>query len=253
MKLLILLLFSIIFAATAVDSNDENAADSELVSYLLTKVKRLEAQMTRPTVRNTRQVDKPSDNSSKSDDKPAAVKECPPPTVTYTRWGNTTCPYGASTVYQGAAAGGSHGHSGSPANMMCLPPNPKRFPDNPSQSGYYYAYGVEYQVNGKLNHADERNMPCAVCEVKGKSTILMIPSHYQCPTGWRMEYNGYIMAGRHNHAGSSMYNCIDKHLEQISGSGGDHSGHQLYTIHAVSNQFLPNDGGYAMTCVVCTK
>ena len=253
MKLLILLLFSIILTATAVDSNDENAADSELVSYLYAKVKRLEAKMTRPTFRNTRQVDKPSDNSSKSDDKPAAVKECPPQTVTYIRWGNTTCPYGAGTVYQGAAAGGAHGHSGSPANMMCLPPNPKRFPDNPSQSGYYYAYGVEYQVNGQLNHADDRNMPCAVCEVTGKSTLLMIPSHYQCPTGWRMEYNGYIMAGRFNHAGSSMYNCIDKHLQQISGSGGDHGGHQLYTIYADSGHFLPYDSGYAMTCVVCTK
>ena len=253
MKLLILLLFAIILAATAVDSNDENAADSELVSYLYAKVKRLEAKMTRPTVRNTRQVDKPSDNSSKSDDKPAAVKECPPQIVTYTRWGNTTCPYGAGTVYHGAAAGGHYSHSGSPANMMCLPPNPKRFPDNPSQSGYYYAYGVEYQVSGQLNHADERNMPCAVCEVTGKSTLLMIPSHYQCPTGWRMEYNGYIMAGRHSHAGSSMYNCIDKHLQQISGSGSDNGGHQLYTIYASSSQFLPYDSGYAMTCVVCTK
>ena len=265
MKLLILLLFSLILAATAIDSNDENAADSELVSYLYAKVKRLEAKMARPTLRNTRQVDKPSDNSSKSDDKPAAVKECPPQTVTYIRWGHTTCPYGAGTVYQGAAAGGAPSWpwpylyfwwSGSPANMMCLPPNPKRFPDNPSQEGSYYTYGVKYQVSGQLNHADNRYMPCAVCEVTGKSTLLMIPSHYQCPTGWRMEYNGYIMAGRYNYPRRSMYNCIDKHLQQISGSRGNHSrysGNQLYTIHAVSSQFLPYDDGYAMTCVVCTK
>ena len=249
-QILILLLFSIIFVATAVDSNDENAADPALVSHLLAKLRRLEAKM---TVRNTRQVDKPSDNSSKSDVKLEAVKECPPQTVTYIRWGNTTCPYGAGTVYQGAAAGGDHGHSGSPANMMCLPPDPKRFPDNPSQSGTYYAYGVEYEVSGQLNHADDRNMPCAVCEVTGKSTMLMIPSHYQCPTGWRMEYNGYIMAGHYGNSGSSMYNCIDKHLQQISGSGGNHGGHQLYTIYAVSGQFLPYIGSYAMTCVVCTK
>ena len=253
MKFLVLLVLSITFATTSAEINDENLADSPLISNLLDKIQWLEAKMIKPTVRNTRQVDKPSDNSSKTDDKPEAVKECPPQTVTYIRWGNTTCPYGANTIYQGTAAGGRYSHTGSPANMMCLPPNPMRFADNPSQSGYYYAYGVEYQVNGQLNHAEDRNMPCAVCEVTGKSTILMIPSHYQCPAGWRMEYNGYIMAGHPSHAGNSMYNCIDKHLQQISGSGGDNSGHQLYTIYAQSGQFLPYVGSNAMTCVVCTK
>ena len=96
-------------------------------------------------------------------------------------------------------------------------------------------------------------MPCAVCEVIGKSTKLMIPSHYVCPDGWRIEYNGFIMAGRYNHAGSSMYTCIDKAVEQISGSGGDQGGHQMYTIYASSGQYLPYIGSYAMTCVVCTK
>ena len=256
MKFLNFLLLSIIFDATSyAEARDEtqSAADSPLVSYLLGKIQRLEEKIM-PSVRNTRQVDIPNNNSRKIDDKkPETVKECPPQTVSYIRWGNNSCPYGANTIYQGVAAGGHYSHSGSPANMMCLPPNPMRFPDNPSQGGSYYAYGVEYQVSGQLNHADERNMPCAVCEITGKSTILMIPSHYECPTGWRMEYNGYIMAGRHSHAGSSMYNCIDKHLQQISGSGGDHGGHQLYTIYAVSGQFLPRISSYALTCVMCTK
>ena len=250
-----MLLISTIFAIIYAEANEETqiVADSPLISYLLSKIQRLEAKMTKPTVRNTRQVDVPIDNTSKTDDKkPEAVKECPPQTVSYIRWGNNTCPYGANTIYQGVAAGGHYSHSGSPSNMMCLPPNPMRFPDNLYQSGSYYAYGVEYQVGGQLNHADDRNMPCAVCEVNGKSSTLMIPSHYECPTGWHMEYNGYIMAGRSNHAGSTMYNCIDKHLQQISGSGGDHGGHQLYTIYASDGQFLPTDG-YALTCVLCSK
>ena len=256
MKLLLFLLFAIFFIMVSAEVNDESVAESPLnqISYLLAKMQRLEAKMTKPTIRNIRQADKLSDSYNETDDKMLdAVKECPPQIVTYIRWGNDTCPYGANTIYQGVAAGGDHGHSGSPANMMCLPPDPMRFPDNLYQSGSYYAYGVEYQVSGLLNQADDRNMPCAVCEVIGKSTKLMIPSHYVCPDGWRMEYNGFIMAGRHNHAGSSMYTCIDKAVEQISGSGGDHGGHQMYTIYAFSGHFLPYISGYAMTCVVCTK
>ena len=254
MKLLLLLLSFTFFITVSAEVSDESVAESPLISYLLAKMQRLEAKMLKSNIRNTRQADKPSDSNNETDDKmPEAVKECPPQIVTYIRWGNDTCPYGANTIYQGAAAGGYHSHSGSPANMMCLPPDPMRFPDNLYQSGSYYAYGVEYQVGGLLNQADDRNMPCAVCEVIGKSTKLMIPSHYVCPDGWRMEYNGFIMAGRYNHAGSSMYTCIDKAVEQISGSGGDHGGHQMYTIYAASGQFLPYISGYAITCVVCTK
>ena len=254
LRILLLLLFAIFFITVSAELDDESVAESPLISYLLAKMQQLEAKMTKPTIRNTRQADKPSDSYNETDDKMLeAVKECPPQIVTYIRWGNDTCPYGANIIYPGVAAGGHHSHSGSPANMLCIPPNPMHFPDNPSQGGYYYAYGVEYQVNGLLNQADERNMPCAVCEVTGKSTKLMIPSHYVCPDGWRMEYNGFIMAGRYNHAGSSMYTCIDKAVEQISGSGGDHGGHQMYTVYPVSGQFLPYISSYAMTCVVCTK
>ena len=217
-----------------------DSAHSAVVSSLHAKIRQLEEQlMAKPTERKTREVEKQS-------------KDDPPQVITYTRWGNSTCPYGANTIYQGVAAGGRHTHKGSPANLLCLPPNPMRLPSNQNQGGYYYAYGVEYQVGGKLNQANERNMPCAVCEVIGKSTTLMIPSHYQCPSGWRIEYNGFIMAGRYNHEASSMYNCIDASVEQIRGSGGDNNGHELYTIYAVSGQFLPYTG-YALTCVLCTK
>ena len=105
----ILLLISTIFAIIYAEANEETqiVADSPLISYLLSKIQRLEAKMTKPTVRNTRQVDVPIDNTSKTDDKkPEAVKECPPQTVSYIRWGNNTCPYGANTMYQGVAAGG---------------------------------------------------------------------------------------------------------------------------------------------------
>ena len=234
----------------AVEIADESEdANSPIVSDLLAKIKQLESKMmAKPNVRNTREVEKRTVNTNTSaDDK--KDKGCPGQVVTYIRWGNSTCPYGANTIYQGTAVGGHYSHKGSPSNMLCLPPNPMRPINN--QGGSYYAYGVEYQTGGPINHVDDRNMPCSLCEATGRGAKMMIPSHYVCPDGWHKEYSGYIMAGHYNQEGSSMYNCIDEHLEQIQGTGGAQGGHQLYTIY-VTGSYVPTDG-YALSCVVCTK
>ena len=87
-----------IFLTDAVEVTDEDV-NSPLVSYLLTKVQRLEAKMmAKPIIRNTRDVEKHSvDTNTSADDK--KTKDCPQQVVTYIRWGNTTCPYGANSYY----------------------------------------------------------------------------------------------------------------------------------------------------------
>ena len=242
-----LLLFIFLTDAVEVDNEDSN---SPLVSYLLAKVQRLEAKMmAKPNVRNTREVEKRSvDTNTSADDK--KTKDCPQQVVTYIRWGNTTCPYGANTIYKGVAAGGRYDQEVSPSNLMCLPPNPMRYSN--SHGGGTIAYAVEYRVSGAINHADHRNMPCSLCEATGRVNKIMIPSHYVCPFGWHKEYNGYIMSGHYTHKGGSMYYCIDENLEQVPGSASGESIHLLYTVQ-VSGSYLPTDGGHAMSCVVCTK
>ena len=118
MKILLLVLFFIIFFCDAVEVPD---GDSPLVSYLLAKVQQLEARvMARPNVRNAREVKKRTVNTNTSaDDK--KDKSCPGQVVTYIRWGNKTCPYGANTIYQGVALGGRYDIKGSASNMMCSP------------------------------------------------------------------------------------------------------------------------------------
>ena len=99
-------------------------------------------------------------------------------------------------------------------------------------------------------------MPCALCEATGRGDKIMIPSHYNyvCPDGWHKEYNGYIMAGHYSHTstGGSMYNCIDEHLEQITGSGSHEAVHLLYKVYATGSH-VPHNGSYSLSCVVCTK
>ena len=242
-------MFLFILLTDAVEVTDEDT-NSPLVSYLLAKVQRLEAKMmAKPNVRNTREVEKRSvDTNTSADDK--KTKDCPQQVVTYTRWGNTTCPYGANTIYKGFAAGGRYDHEVSPSNLLCLPPNPMRYSNG--QGGDSLAYPVEYRVSGPIDHADYRNMPCSLCEATGRSDKIMIPSHYVCPDGWHKEYNGYIMAGHYSHKGGSMYYCIDENLEQVPGSGGSDNIQLFYTVRTIGS-YIPNDSGYAMSCVVCTK
>ena len=252
MKILLFVSFFLFFLADAMEVTDEDI-NSPLVSYLLAKVKRLEGKMMdKPNVRNIREVDREKrsiDTNTSADDK--KTKNCPQQVVTYIRWGNKTCPYGANTIYKGVAAGGRRDYKGSASNMLCLPPTDTimHYPNN--QGGQIPVDAVEYQVSGSLNHAQYRNMPCALCEATGRGGKIMIPSHYVCPDGWHKEYNGYIMAGHTSYEGGSMYECIDEHLEQVPATGNNENAHWLYLIYATGSQ-VPSDG-YALSCVVCTK
>ena len=237
--------------ATALDINEEDV-NSPLISYLLDKIQRLESKLTATNnKRNVREVEyKRSSVANETAVKDSDTTEkCPPNVVTYIRWGNSTCEYGADTMYSGYAGGGYYTHKGSPANMLCLPPDPQYY--SRSSAGNEHIYGVEYQISGVNSHAHDRNMPCALCKVTGRSTTVMIPSHYKCPPGWRKEYNGYIMAGDFDQVGSSMYTCIDKNLEQIPGSGGNENGHLLHTTRSVCGYHIPCSST-ELTCVVCS-
>ena len=179
-------MFSVIFLTDAMEVADDDI-NSPLISYLLAKVQRLEARMmTKPNLKNTREVEKRSvDTNTSADDK--KTKYCPQQVVTYIRWGNKTCPYGANTIYQGVAVGG-YFNSHSPSNMMCLPPTWMTYSNDAGAQQPVYA--VEYHVSGAIDHAYLHNMPCALCEATGRGDKIMIPSHYVYPDSWHKEYNG---------------------------------------------------------------
>ena len=247
-----MLLFVAIFIADAVEVPDEDI-NSPLVSYLLAKVQQLESKiMIRPNIRNTRQTtEKPT--------KPPVVAadnkqcNCSPSVVTYIRWGNSTCPYGADTIYSGVAAGSSWDHTGAAVDPLCLPPNPQYLKYQENYQGRARLYGVEYETAGTpLDHSHDRNMPCALCQVNGRTNKIMIPSRYECPSGWRREYYGYLMAGHHGHQAANQYTCVDKSLEQIPGSGVDNDGYRIYTVEAYCHPGIPCSDK-EVTCAVCTK
>ena len=152
MKILALLLLVAIFFTDAVEVNDEDI-NSPLLSYLLAKVQRLEAKQM-VGFRNTRQTtEKPT--------KPPVVAadnkqcNCPPAgVVTYTRWGNSTCPYGADTIYSGVVAGSWYDRIGAAVDPLCLPLDPQYLKHQLGHQNHAIIYGSEYETGGTpLDHS----------------------------------------------------------------------------------------------------
>ena len=81
-------------------------------------------------------------------------------------------------IIVGQAGGNSYNSRGGGSNYLCLPNDP----DNGAP--YSFAndalYGAEYEVAGSqkpsgLNNLHNKDVPCAVCRRRGKSSVLMIP------------------------------------------------------------------------------
>ena len=272
MKTILVLFAVVLFTDAAMFSNDD--VDSPLVSYLLAKVQRLESKMmARPNVwdatnnvspwpntwdtrssniRNSRSTRQAVAKSVKPRSAPAQCK-CPLSVVTYVRWGNDTCPYGADTIYSGVVAGSWWEHTGGAVDPLCLPLDPKYLKSTAGYQDQGLLYGSEYQTSDTpLDHSHDRNVPCALCQVYGRTNKIMIPSHYECPQGWRREYYGYLMGGKYDHKAATQYTCVDEGLGQIPGSGANENGYLFYTVEAKCGYYIPCSDK-ELTCVVCTK
>ena len=140
---------------------------------------------------------------------------------------------------------------------MCLPLDPD-FPANVkggAQSGSY-VYGVEYDNNAGNFFAGvhDQDAPCAVCEVQGRSRVLMIPGKKTCPDGWTREYDGLLSAQNHNHKGSDFV-CISSGMEASHSGNTNENGGVLYVVEAQCGSLPcpPYESGHELTCAVCTK
>jgi hypothetical protein len=82
----------------------------------------------------------------------------------------------------------------------------------------------------------------------------MIPARNICPSGWTLEYKGYLMSEANGHKGRTQFICVDGNAEGTTGSHGNQDGAHLYLVE---NRGLPSPpydyDGKELTCVVCTK
>ncbi|XP_060601395.1 short-chain collagen C4-like [Ruditapes philippinarum] len=174
---------------------------------------------------------------------------------TYTRWGRKTCPDGASLVYQGYAAGGMYHETGAASNYLCLPKNPDW--KNHSRTPKYFGliYGAEYEsYDTMFDSLKNDEVPCAVCRVP-RTNIIMIPGKNTCFDEYKVEYEGYLMAGHPKHKAASEYVCVDGEPEQTSNSvNGNENGKLFHFVRAVCGSLKcpPYKTGDDLTCVVCS-
>ena len=177
---------------------------------------------------------------------------------TYIRWGRTTCPSisGTELVYTGWAAGSHYTQSGGGANYLCLTKTPQSLQYSSATDNHGLVYGAEYEASsGQPNHGvHDNNVPCTVCRVTQRYSVLMIPGQYTCPTGWTREYYGYLVTEHHNHH-RTMYECMDVSPETVQGGESNENGVLFYHVEPRCGSLPcpPYENTREMTCAVCSK
>jgi hypothetical protein len=180
------------------------------------------------------------------------------PATTYVRWGRTTCPSTATLVYSGYAAGSHYQHSGGGANTICLASSPEWLVYDDANNDASTIYGTEFETKNQgistLANLQDYDGSCAVCEA-ARSEQLMIPGRVSCPTGWTMEYNGYIMSQAYTQVKSDFV-CVDA-TPDMTGSSTNSDGHLWYPTEIECGSLPCAAGGYVqdreLACVVCSK
>ena len=98
------------------------------------------------------------------------------------------------------------------------------------------------------------NMMLHVRYARTRSTQIMIPGTYQCPTGWTREYYGYLMSAASN-GPTKTFICVDGSPETIPGSDANTNPAKLFHVEAGCTGLPcpPYDPQKELTCVVCTE
>ena len=181
--------------------------------------------------------------------------------MTYVRWGRSVCPKGVERLYVGLASGTGNTVGGGTDQTLCLPNDPQYLSHDTSNYAMGTLYHVEYAVHGDASYplADKHrsNTPCAVCYVSNKSTVLVIPAWYTCPSGWNREYYGYLTAEHTtpNRARKDTI-CIDVNSESAGGEGLTPSSCACFMDVKCNNKghaCPPYAERKPLTCAVCSK
>ena len=180
--------------------------------------------------------------------------------VTYTRWGQSSCPSdtGSQLVYSGRAGGTNHRARGGAAKKICLPDDPDYISGAPvaASNPRSVVQGAEYEIfsSSPISNLHEHNTPCAVCYVPTRATTIMVPAKTTCPSSWIREYYGYLTTEYDGHYRSS-YTCLDINPEVVAGTSADTDPSLFY--HTVTDcnglSCPPYENNRILSCVVCTK
>ena len=161
-------------------------------------------------------------------------------------------------MYDGIAAGSQYSTKGSGANFVCLTKSPVySFYQSGTQRTARIA-PVEIHPHGNImgHNVWNTNSPCVVCHTTARKDVLMVPGTTRCPSSWRTEYYGYLMASR-DYRYRSEFICVDRYPQALRGSQAHtEQAADIWNIEAhCSGNILcnPYNDYKEITCAVCTK
>jgi hypothetical protein len=180
--------------------------------------------------------------------------------VTFERWGRTVCPASSTEVYKGWMLTGYYTHMGGPSSIHCGHEAPEYAPGATTSGNNNGAilYTMEFETSsrgiGAMASWHDREGRCVVCEAQAAMS-LMIPMRRTCPSGWTLQYEGYMMGQYHaSHQNGSEAICVDINTETNHGQAGDQNGGLLYPLEwDVTASGTPYTNDAEVSCVVCTK
>jgi hypothetical protein len=142
-----------------------------------------------------------------------------------------------------------------------MPQNPtwNKFVD--TVQGYASVYGTEYYGTGTFptlfgqDHLNDHDVPCAVCHITARPTVMVLPGRHVCYPGWTREYDGYLMAAHQGNAGGTEYICVDGAPERENRDSAHEVGAYLLTVESICGSLpcSPYVNGRELTCAVCSK
>lgn len=165
------------------------------------------------------------------------------------------------SLLKGIAAGARFDVPGGGVNFQCLPPEPELYPYNLGTVSASNMTSVEYEsqnYNIFDNHIDNKHAVCARCYTENRPTVFMIPAKKTCPAGWTKEYDGYLMASKHDESHPSTYECVDSSPEYTSLPPTDMGGRFWFVnVDCSSGGSVGNcdkyHDGRQVTCVLCSR
>lgn len=167
-------------------------------------------------------------------------------------------------IVLGRVAGWRPKHHGGGANYLCMPLTPMYSkPPTPGDYSKASLFGVEYgqvedlfAIPGQGKQISYLGVPCAMCRVEKRGSLLMIPARNVCPSRqWTREYHGYLMTDVSNST-RPEYICVDADATGVSVTNRkSQSGKALLTSVQGKCGVLPcprYKQDWELTCAVCT-
>ncbi|MBT3219705.1 MAG: hypothetical protein HN348_11485, partial [Proteobacteria bacterium] len=182
--------------------------------------------------------------------------------IVYTHWGQVACPGSATTMYAGWIMGGHYTQGGGIASWQCMheSPNFREYNDANHDGALLYFTEFEMQpaVNGvaMLENRNDYEARCSRCYEPNRNVEFVMWGRDDCPSGWNIEYQGFIMADRHLHPRNSEAICVNRNPE-IHGENLNHNGALLYTTEIECSGSNIDCQNYVynreVVCAVCSK